>query len=116
MSFNVVRRVFVILMTLSLTLGPAVSAVHASSMGTKMAVMSLGDMDHDGNCKKCPGSKAGLAPGECTACCIAVPGVCVPAAMIDVLPAETEQDLTPKLLGDLRLPPDPYPPRPAVLG
>jgi hypothetical protein len=116
MSFNVVRQLFAILLTLSLTLGPAMNAVHASSMGAKMVVTSLGDTHHQGNCKDCPGSNTGMAPGECTVCCIGVPGVCVPTAVIDVLSAETQRYVTPNLLADHRIPPDPYPPRPTVLG
>jgi hypothetical protein len=116
MSFNAVRRLLVMLLALSLTLGPAMNAVHASSMGTKMAIISLGDMHHEGSCKDCPGSKAGLAPGECTACCIGVPGVSPSVVAIEVLPAETQRYLTPKSLTDHRIPPDPHPPRPTVLG
>ncbi len=115
MSFNAVRRLLVMLLTLSLTLGPAVNRVHATSMSMKLAVMSLGDAHHQGNCKDCPGSKNGLSPGECSACCTAVPGVSVPLAAIDILPAETQRHVTPKSLADHRMPPDPYPPRPTVL-
>lgn len=115
MSFNAVRRLLVILLTLSLTLGPAVSGVHASSMGAKMAAISLGDAHHQGNCKDCPGSKNGLSPGDCSACCTGVPGVSVPVAAIDILPAETQRHMTPNSLADHRMSPDPYPPRPTVL-
>jgi len=115
MSFDAVRRLLVILLTLSLTLGPAVNRVHASSMSMKVAVISLGDAHHQGNCKDCPGSKNGLSPSECSACCTAVSGVSVPVAAIDIFPAETQRYLTPKSLADYRIPPDPYPPRPTVL-
>lgn len=115
MSLNAVRRLLVILLTLSLTLGPAVIRVHASSMSMEVAATSLGDAHHDGNCRDCPGSKNGLSPGECSACCTGVPGVSVPTAVIDVLPAETQRYLTPNSLADHRIPPDPYPPRHTVL-
>lgn len=115
MSLNAVRRLLAILLTLSLTLGPAVSGVHASSMGAKMAVISLGDAHHQGHCKDCPGSKNGSSPGDCSACCTGVPGVSVSATAIDVLPATTQRYLTPKYLADYRVPPDPYPPRLTVL-
>jgi hypothetical protein len=114
MSFNTVRRLLVIVLALSLTLGPAVNRVHASSMGMTVAMISL-DAHHQGNCKDCPESKNGLSPGECSACCTGVPGVSVPIAAIDILPAETQRHVTPKSLADHRMPPDPYPPRPTVL-
>src|SRR5260370_13690361 len=91
MTFNAVRQVLVILLTLSLTLGPAVRRVHVSSMSMKVAMISLGDAHHQGNCKDCPGSKNGLSAGECSACCTAVPGVIVPAAAIDIVPVETQR-------------------------
>jgi hypothetical protein len=115
MSFNAVRRLLVILLTLSLTLGSAVSRVHASSMSMHTEMISLG-AHHQGNCKDCPGSKNGLSSGECSACCTAVPGVSVPVAAIDIVPAEKQRYLKPKSLADYRIPPDPYPPRPTVLG
>jgi hypothetical protein len=115
MSFKAVRRLLVMFLALSLTLGPAMNAVHASSMGAKMVVTSSGDTHHQGNCKDCPGSNTGTAPGECTVCCIGVPGVCVPTAVIDVPPAETQRYVTPNFLADHRIPPDPYPPRHTVL-
>lgn len=115
MSFNAVRQLLVTLLTLSLTFGPAVSRVHASSMSMHAAVISSGDAHHQGNCKDCPGSKNGLSSGECSACCTAVPGVSVPLAAIDIVPAETQRYLKPKSLADYRIPPDPYPPRSTVL-
>ena len=116
MSFNVVRRLLAILLTLSLTLGPAVNGVHASSMGAKMAVMSLSDAHAQGNCNDCPGSKSGLSLGACSVCCTGVPAVSPNVAAIDFLPAETQGYLTPGLLADHHIPPDPYPPRSTVLG
>src|SRR5260370_12420915 len=69
MSFNVVRRLFAILLTLSLTLGPAVRGVHASSMGATLAVGSLGDAHGPGDCNDCPGNKSGVPPRACASCC-----------------------------------------------
>ena len=115
MSFNVVRRLFAILLTLSLTLGPAVSGVHASSMGATMAVVSLSDAHGQGDCNDCPGSKSGVPPGACSVCCTGVGAVSPDVAAIDFLPAETQRYLIPSRLADHHVPPDPYPPRPTVL-
>lgn len=113
MSFNAVRRLFAIL--LSLTLGPAVNDVHASSMGTKMAMICLSGAHAQGNCYDCPASKSGLPLGACSACCIGVPAVSPEVAAIDSLPTEAQGYLTPSLLADHHIPPDPYPPRSTVL-
>src|SRR5260370_18832184 len=83
MSFNVVRRLFAILLTLSLTLGPAGSGVHASSMGATMAVVSLSDAHGQGDCNDCPGSKSGVPPRPCSVCCT---GVCAVSPVLAALP------------------------------
>ena len=116
MTFNTVRRLLAILLALSLTLGPAVSGVHASSMGTKMAMISLSGAHAQGSCTDCPESKSGLSLSACSACCTGVPAVSPDVAAIDFQPTETQRYLTPSLLADHRLPPDPYPPRSTVLG
>jgi hypothetical protein len=115
MSLNAVRRLLAILVTVSLTLGPAVNGVHASSMGTKMAMISVGDAHANGDCNDCPGSKGGLSLGACSVCCAGVPAVSPDVTATDFLPAETQRDVTSSFLTDHHIPPDPYPPRPTVL-
>jgi len=115
MSFHVVRPLLAVLLTLSLTLGPAVNGVHASSMGAKMAMISLSDADAQGNCNDCPESKSGLPLGSCSVCCTGVAAVSADVAAIDFLPGETQRYLPSNLLPDRHVPPDPYPPRSTVL-
>jgi len=115
MSFNVVRPLLAVVLTLSLTVGPAVNAVHASSMGAKMAVISLSDADAQGNCNDCPESKSGLPPGACSVCCTGVSAVSADVGAIDFRSGEAQRYLPSSLLPDHHIPPDPYPPRSTVL-
>ena len=112
MSFDVVRPLLAVVLTLSLTLGPAVNGVQASSMGAKMAMISLSD---GGNCNDCPESKSGLPLGACSVCCTGVAAVSADVAAIDFLPGETQGYLTSSPLTDRHIPPDPHPPRSTVL-
>lgn len=115
MLFDLVRRLSVTLLILSLSLGPAVNSVHASSMGAKMAVTALSDMHSPGKCSDCAGSKNGVAPGVCSVYCTGVTAASPDVTEIDFLSIETFGRLATRLMAGLPVAPDPYPPRPTVL-
>ena len=75
-----------------------------------------GDMPMPGTCNGCAGDEKGVAPAACSAFCGAVIALPLVAAVLHAVPAETlNPTAEPGAVGHAD-PPDPYPPRPIILG
>lgn len=110
--FDSVRRIAAILLTVVLALGPGMSGVFAAPAHGKAVVMMSSDMQSSG---KCNGGKAGMPTAACSIGCsgiIAVMPGTVAAVPLSVTSVGyiVAADLTGR-----NVPPDPYPPRPAIL-
>jgi len=87
----------------------------SGDMPTSGEMPMSGDMPMSGKCNGCAGDEKGLAPAACSAFCSAV--FVLPAVTVDLyaVPAEPLKPTTgPDSIGRT-VPPDPYPPRPAIL-
>lgn len=111
---DLVRRLSVMLLTLSLALGPAVTNVHASSMSAKMAVTALSDAPSSGMCDDCAGNKSGVPMASCSINCTGVTAVSSEVVVFEYLPVETYGYVATRGIAGQNVPPDPYPPRPTV--
>ena len=112
MLFALVRRIPAVVLTLALVLGPATYSVHASVMGAKMAVAASSDMHSPGKCDDCGGD---VPVGACSVHCGGMTAVSPGITVFEGTPVETHGYFTTRGMAGYDAPPDPYPPRPAVL-
>jgi len=116
-----IRRIVTLLAALVLAVGlvehtfggPDMIAKSATSAASEMPMS--GDMPMSGKCNGCAGDDKGLAPAACSAFCSAVFVLPAEAVVLYAVPAET---LHPTARLDAighTIPPDPHPPRPAIL-
>jgi hypothetical protein len=116
MRFPKLRRIFALLLTLALTVGLVAHGVGVSDMGVKMATASASDMPTPGACGDCNNDTAGMSAGMCAAYCSAGSFLLLAAEAFDAPQADSTAFLMPGLtLPSHGSPPDPYPPRLAVL-
>ena len=111
------RRLLILMLSLSLVAGAGVQYAAASGMGAKAASMTsamvVGSMPDD--CSGCPRSSAKMPANMCVAYCSAVvavlPDIVSPLGTSRIrLPIAS---MTP--VAGNTVPPNPYPPRPTIL-
>ena len=108
------RRLFVLVLSVALATGLVARAVQAASPETAVTAMS-GDMPMHGKCNGCAGSEKAMPSAACAfAFCGMVAVVPVTATFDPVATGTIEPAVQWSATGHV-FPPDPYPPRPAVL-
>lgn len=110
-----VRRLSVLVLALALIITGAVKGVQASDMAVKMSAASTGDMPMPG-CGGCSGDDQGMPMACFTVCGSSVIAILptVPAIVAVVLVSPSAPSLA--FIAGRHGPPDPYPPRLAILG
>lgn len=116
MKFPKLRRIFALLLVLTLAVGLVAHGAGVSDMGVKMATASASDMPVPGKCGGCGDDKAGMPTGMCGVYCTAGTFLPLAAEAFDVASTSSTGFLTAGVtLPGHGYPPDPYPPRSAVL-
>ena len=116
-----IRRIAALLATLVLTVGLVAHSVSGpdiivkSAATTQSDMAKSGDMPMSGKCNGCAGSEKGLAPAACSAFCSALFVLPTTAVVLYAVPAETVKPASGQEAIGHADPPDPYPPRPAIL-
>lgn len=110
-----VRRISALFLALALAVGLVTHGVQASAIGAKMAVAAASDMPMPGKCDGCGDVQKAMAAAACAAYCGAVIALPVAEAAFAAVPAETLGYIVGPNPAGHTVPPDPYPPRPAVL-
>ena len=109
---NRIRRLCAVFLALTLAVGVSTHGVHASNMGVKMAA-AASDMPMPGKCD-CGGNDK-MSVASCSSQCTGIPAIHAPSLALDIVLVGGYADVAaPPATGHTR-PPDPYPPRPAVL-
>ena len=114
---HLLRRLLVVILSLSLVAGAGVQYAAATGMGAKAASMTsavvTGSMPDD--CGRCPRGDTKMPTNMCMAYCSVV--VAVLPAVVSPLGASTIRmpvaNMAP--VAGKTIPPDPYPPRPTIL-
>ena len=110
---NRIRRLCAVFLALTLVVGVWTHGVHASDMGVKMAAAAASDMPMPGKCD-CGGNDK-MSVASCSSQCTGIPAIQAPSLALDIILVGSYADVAaPPATGHTR-PPDPYPPRPAVL-
>jgi hypothetical protein len=110
------RRIVAIFLALTLAIGLTAHGARVAAMGVEMATAATGDMPMSGKCNDCGDSKQSMSLATCAAYCggmTALPLMIMTA--VDSPPAvmPTPESSSSRL--GLSRPPDPYPPKSAVL-
>jgi len=119
MRFEIARRLFVIVLSMTLVTGAAVRsaqtiAMDATAPAATAAATTDTDMPMSGKCSGCAGDEKAMAAGCSALCSSAVAVLPVVVAFGPVSVETIGPSATPAATGHA-FPPDPYPPRPIVL-
>jgi hypothetical protein len=118
MRSEVARRLFLIVLSVALATGLVVHSVSAMDMAapaaTAAATMGTG-MPMSGKCNGCAGDENAMAAG-CSALCSNAVAVLPVVVALGLVSVETIGLSTALAAAGHAFPPDPYPPRPIVLG
>lgn len=113
------RRLFVLLLALTLAAGLVTHSAHADYLGVKTAAMASNamttDMPMPGKCDGCAGNENTLMPMACAAFCSSVAMMPVMTVAVTAVPVGTLLPPAGIVATGHISPPDPYPPRPIVL-
>jgi hypothetical protein len=120
MRFEIARRLFVIVLSVALATGVAVRSVRAIAMdiaapAATAAATTDTDMPMSGQCSGCAGDENAMAAG-CSALCSGAVAVLPLVVACGPISAETIGSSAAPAATGHAFPPDPYPPRPIVLG
>jgi hypothetical protein len=109
-----IRRISALLLALTLAVGLVTHAVRAAGMDAKMAVAAASDMV-PGKCDGCGSGDDNMSSAACSAHCSGVMVTQVPAMLVDVPVVDVRGVSAVPAIKGHGDPPEPYPPRPAVL-
>lgn len=111
-----VRRLLVLLLSAALVTGLTVRSAEAGTIEMAAAAIAT-DMPMHGKCDGCAGSDKAMAPAACSAYCAGL--TALPAMMLAVLHPVADSTVTPAVelaATEHIAAPEPYPPRPTILG
>ena len=109
------RRLTVLLLAVALAAGLVAYGVRATEMGAHMAVATASEMPMSGQCDGCSGGGEGCTLGTCSVCCGNFTGLPVIIIVFYMLPLDAGGHAVTPIGPGWRPPPDPYPPKSAVL-
>ncbi|KAB2916389.1 MAG: hypothetical protein F9K29_11635 [Hyphomicrobiaceae bacterium] len=109
------RRWVHLLLVVALAVGFMAQGVQAADMGAKMT-MTSDTMPMPGGCDGCSGDDNPCASlGACSMACGNILALAVVNAAVALLPASSNEPPAVRPLAGWSAPPDPHPPRPAIL-
>jgi hypothetical protein len=112
---EMLRRVLTVLLALTFVASLAPHGARAAEAGVQMAMVADGDMPMSGTCDGCGDDQRAMASAACSAFCasfVALPSI---EAMFAFPSVEAYEGFARPRLAGHTIPPEPYPPRPAVL-
>jgi spore maturation protein SpmB len=120
MRSEIVRRLFAIVLSVALATGVVVRSVQAHAMdiaapAATAAATTDADMPMSGKCSGCAGDEKARAAG-CSALCGSTVAVLPVVVVFGPISVETIGPSAAPTATGHAFPPDPYPPRPIVLG
>jgi hypothetical protein len=110
-----VRRIVTVLLALTLAAGLVTQGARAADIGAKMAVTAAMDMPMSGKCDGCRDDQKGMAAAACSLHCSNIAALPLLETVPDPVPAEIVGSISGPTPPGHAAPPDPYPPKPAVL-
>lgn len=111
MSRETARRLFVILLSVTVATGLMARVVQASTMDMTMVAMAT-DMPMHGKCDGCAGNEKAMTPAACGVYCSSVIALAPTGIAFDPVPVGVVAPSAGAAATGHVFPPDPYPPRP----
>ena len=121
MRFEIIRRLFVIVLSVALATGLAMRSGQAVAMDLKTAAPAAATMTTDmdmpvsGKCIGCSGIEKAMASAACSAFCGGAMASLPAVVAFSPVCVDTVEPSVAAIATGHALPPDPYPPRPTIL-
>ena len=110
-----IGRVMRLALALTLIVGLVPHAIRAADADVKMVMAAATDMPMEGKCNGCGDDQKATTAAACSAYCGGFVALPVLGPLFELSSVQTARDFSgPSLVGHT-FPPDPHPPRPAVL-
>ncbi len=110
-----VRRVMTLLLAITFIVGLAPHGLRAADADVKMVMAAATDMPMSGECDGCGDDQKAMTAAACSAYCGSFAALPLIGTLFEPSSAETVGDLPGPTSAGHTIPPDPYPPRPAIL-
>jgi hypothetical protein len=108
-------RIVTVLLALTLVAGVVPHGLRAADAGVKMVTAVATDMPMSGKCDGCGDDQKAMTSAACSAYCGGVAALPLVATAFELTSAKVFAGFSGPPLAGHTIPPDPYPPRPAVL-
>jgi hypothetical protein len=109
------RRIMTVVLAVTFVVGLMPQGVRAADTDVKMIMMAASDMPMSGKCDGCGDDQKAMTSAACSAFCgsfVALPSI---EPVFEPTSAEPLRAFAGPPAAGRTIPPDPYPPRPAVL-
>jgi len=113
MVSGIARRLLVVTLSMALAIGVSAHAARATHMDLMAPDAMATHMPMSGKCDGCRDNQKTMA--ACAACCTSVVGLPATSFVLELVPVEAFEPIAGPSATDHAIPPDPYPPRTAVL-
>ena len=112
---GLVRRLFIAALSMALAVGFAGHGALATQMGVKAAATMATNMPMSGKCDGCSDDQKAMSPAICAAYCGSFIAMPVSPLVLAAVSIETFEPVAVTIGTAHADPPEPYPPRPAIL-
>ena len=109
------RRILTVLLALTFVVGLVPHGMRAADAGVKMVMTAASDMPMSGKCDGCGDDQKAMTSAACSAYCGGVVALPLIGTVFELASGELFGGFAAPPLAGHTIPPDPYPPRPAVL-
>jgi hypothetical protein len=112
---EMLRRLSAVLLAVALAVAGLTHGIRAPDMGLNMAMAAASEMPVPDQCDGCGNDQKGMTSAACSAHCASAVALPLISLVFDRMPAATVAPVPEPSATGHADPPDPYPPRPAVL-
>ncbi len=110
-----IRRIMALLLALTFIVGLVPHGSRGADADAKMVMAATGDMPMSGKCDGCGDDQKAMTSAACSAYCSGFVALPLIETVFEPPSAEAVGDFAGPTPAGHTIPPDPYPPRPAVL-
>lgn len=110
-----IGRVMRLALALTFIVSLVPHGIRAANADVKMVMAAATDMPMKGKCNSCVHDQKVMTAAACSGYCGSFVALPVIGPLVELSSVETARDFSGPTLAERTIPPDPYPPRPAVL-
>jgi hypothetical protein len=109
------RRIVTVLLALTLVVGLVPHGLRAADADATMVMAGISEMPMSGKCDGCGDDQDAMTSAACSAYCGSMVALPLIGPAFEPVSAQAFAGIAEPPFADRTIPPDPYPPRPAVL-